>query len=75
MATHESKNESLVAKLSDSNYKVCKTEMKWYLRSKGLLEYALGTLTVSADATESEKKNLSRKRRQNYRGYRVTYRT
>jgi len=56
MATHESKNESHVAKLSDSNYRIWKTEMKWYLRSKGLLEYALGTITVSADATEGEKK-------------------
>jgi len=56
MAVYESKNESHVAKLSDSNYRIWKTEMKWYLRSKGLLEYALGTVTVSADATEGEKK-------------------
>jgi len=50
MAVHESKNESHVAKLSDSNYRIWKTEMKWYLRSKGLLEYALGTITVSAES-------------------------
>jgi len=32
--------------------------MKWYLRSKGLLEYAFGTITISADATEDEKKTF-----------------
>jgi len=67
MAVHESKNESHITKLSDSNYKIWKIEMKWYLRSKGLLEYALGTITVSADATEGEK-NLLRDRRQGYPG-------
>jgi len=58
MAVYESKNESHVAKLSDSNYRIWKTEMKWYLRSKRLVEYALVTVTVSADATEGEKKTF-----------------
>ncbi|KMQ89263.1 rna-dependent dna polymerase [Lasius niger] len=56
MASHEAKTETHIAKLSDCNYRAWKTEIKWYLKGKSILEYALGTVTLAESATEAERK-------------------
>lgn len=56
MSTMDKKNEALVEKLSDRNYRMWKNEMKWFLKSRGLLEYALGTIKIKDNASASDKK-------------------
>lgn len=49
-------NEALIEKLSDRNYRTWKNEMKWFLRGKGLLDYALGKIKIDESTSEAEKK-------------------
>jgi len=56
MNATNNKNEALVEKLSDRNYRTWKTEMKWFLRGKGLLDYALGRIEINEQTTAAETK-------------------
>lgn len=48
--------EVLVEKLSDRNYRTWKVEMKWFLKGKRLLDYALGKIEPGGGITAAEKK-------------------
>lgn len=56
MSTTDNKSEAIVVKLSDRNYRTWKTEMKWLLRGKALLDYALGKITVNDQTNANERK-------------------
>lgn len=56
MSTMDKKNEALVEKLSDRNYRTWKNEMKWFLRGRELLDYALGTAKIEENASEPTRK-------------------
>jgi len=55
-STTSGKAEALVEKLSDRNYRTWKIEMKWFLKGKGLLDYALGKIETGGTTTVAEKK-------------------
>jgi hypothetical protein len=48
------KAEALVEKLSDRNYQTWKIEMKWFLKGKGLLDYALGKIELGEGISREE---------------------
>jgi len=50
------KNEALIEKLFDRNYRTWKNEMKWFLIGKELLDYALGKIELNDQATTADKK-------------------
>lgn len=56
MNATSNKNEALVEKLSDRNYRTWKIEMKWFLRGKELLDYALGKIDINEQTTAAETK-------------------
>ena len=56
MSITDNKNKGQIEKLSDRNYRTWKTEMKWFLRGKGLLDYALGEIELDDEATAAERK-------------------
>lgn len=57
MSITDNKSEALrIEKLSDRNYQTWKTEMKCFLRGKGLLDYALEKIELDDQATAAEKK-------------------
>lgn len=45
-----------ITKLSDNNYRTWKTEMKWYLRGKCLLDHVLGNAILDDTATAEQKR-------------------
>lgn len=51
-----SRTEVHINKLSDNNYQTWKVEMKWYLKSKGLLDYVTGKIKIEGTATLEQKK-------------------
>lgn len=56
MSIADKKSEALIEKLSDRNYRTWKNEMKWFLRGKGLLDYALGRVEISDQSTAADRK-------------------
>lgn len=56
MSAMDKKSEALVEKLSDRNYRTWKNEMKWFLRGKGLLDYALRTVEIGENASAADRK-------------------
>jgi len=56
MSHTDNRSDNVVEKLSDRNYRTWKTEIKWLLKGRGLLSYALGEITLSDTATAADKK-------------------
>ena len=55
MSHTDNRSDNVVEKLSDRNYRTWKTEIKWLLKDRGLLSYALGEITLSDTATAADK--------------------
>lgn len=45
-----------IAKLSDDNYRTWKIEMRWYLKGKGLLDYAIKKTELDESATAEQRR-------------------
>ena len=56
MSHTDNRSDNVVEKLSDRNYRTWKTEIKWLLKGKGLLGYALGDIILSDTATTADRK-------------------
>lgn len=56
MNATDNKSEALIEKLSDRNYRTWKTEIKWFLKGIGLLDYALGNIEINEQTTAVETK-------------------
>ena len=56
MSHTDNRSDNVVEKLSDRNYRTWKTEIKWLLKSRGLLSYALSEITQGDTATAADRK-------------------
>ena len=56
MSHADNRSDNVVEKLSDRNYRTWKTEVKWLLKGRGLLSYALSEITQGDAATAADRK-------------------
>ena len=56
MSHTDNRSDNVVEKLSDRNYRTWKTEVKWLLKGRGLLNYALSEITQGDAATAADRK-------------------